>query len=58
MADKKCVLRYCGATVADYDEKVKTCPCLNCFGTKKEICDISDFLQEAMCKKCRCYNGR
>ena len=67
MADRKCGLRYCGATVADYKELVNVmkCQCLTCFGDKCESCDIYKKslelqidLQKDKCVKCRFYNGR
>ena len=67
MAEEKCGLKYCGATVADYDYAVDVlkCPCLKCFGTKSETCNICKQLtklhadaQKMMCSRCQFYNGR
>ena len=67
MADVKCGLRYCDATVADYHLIVDDiqCPCMNCFGTKCDTCDILKKsaelkldMQRQMCSKCLFYNGR
>ena len=67
MANKKCGLHYCGVMVADYDYAVNVleCPCLKCFGTKCDECDIyKNFvktgidLQREKCSKCTFYNGR
>ena len=65
MADRKCGLKYCDATVADYREKLKTCPCLKCLGDECDACDMYRNLvnwgidaQRQMCQKCSCYNGR
>ena len=68
MSNKLCVgLQYCDATVADYDEIVKSakCRCIKCFGAKSNVCDlcVKDILlgmtyQKAICIKCRFYNGK
>ncbi len=67
MIDGKCTVSYCDATVGDYDLIVNGlhCPCMKCFGTKGDICDILkrsvksqiDF-RKKMCSKCKFYNGR
>ena len=67
MADKKCGLRYCAATVYDWNEVVNVikCPCMKCLGEKCEACDmfkqsekLQMNLQYQMCSKCKFFNGR
>lgn len=65
MAEQKCGLRYCKATVADYTQMAKPCCCLKCFGEKCDTCDMyknmlktGTNLQREMCMKCALYNGR
>ena len=65
--EKKCGLRYCAATVGDYDAVINDpgCPCMKCLGDNFDKCDIYkkslemgiDF-QRIKCMKCKHYNGR
>ena len=67
MSDKKCGLRYCDATLADYYYAVNVlkCPCMNCLGACRDTCKMYLNLirdgfdgQKQMCQKCQFYNGR
>ena len=65
--NKKCGLRYCGATIADYNKIIqgKKCRCMTCLGKDSVDCDIlkqsekmNADLQKLMCMKCEYYSGR
>ena len=67
MADEKCGLRYCDATVRDYDDIIDRlkCRCMQCFGTKCDTCSWYQKLlktgldlQRKKCMGCDYYNGR
>jgi len=67
MADKKCGLRYCDATVANYNEikNILKCKCITCLGEKCDECDLykksqelQTDLQKQMCSKCKFSNVR
>ena len=56
MANKKCFLENCAATVGDC-EKAK-CPCLKCLGKNKENCEIlqsehKSKIQTIICSRCK-----
>lgn len=64
---QKCGLRYCGATVANYNEMIKVikCPCVQCLGENCDECSMFKILvtygidaQKTKCMKCKFYNGR
>ena len=67
MSDIKCGLRYCNATVADYDYIINElkCRCMKCFGDKSNTCswckkllENGIDLQQRKCMGCKFYNGR
>lgn len=62
---RKCkyVLKFCKATVADFNELKEICPCMGCFGAKVCVFKIQNLgsVQDVLrmhCMRCKYYNGR
>ena len=59
MANTQFGIRHCNATVSDYEKIKNACPCMKCFGTGCDKCDVwNDAKLFLICSTCRFHNGR